>query len=77
MMSKRKFYFVVPVLAFVLLFCNCISVCADGTDEFEMTIMDIMEEQRTSYSEDSEFYREAEAKGLSFDELLRQKAIST
>lgn len=76
-MRKKKFYFVVPVLAFVFLFCNCISVCADGTDEFEMTILDIMEEQRTSYSEDTEFYREAEAKGVSFDELLRQKAIST
>ena len=76
MMRKKKFYFVVPVLAFVLLLCNCFSVWANGVDDFELIISDIMEEQRTSYSDDSEFYREAEGKGLSFDELLRQKAVS-
>ncbi|MCI8432076.1 MAG: hypothetical protein HFH83_02620 [Lachnospiraceae bacterium] len=77
MLKKKLFHFIVPVFTLMVFLCNCFVVSAEELDQFETTILDIMNEKRTIFVMDPEFYREAEDKGLSFDELLREKAIST
>lgn len=76
MLKKKILCLTMSLLMLTVLFCNDIDVCANDADEFEIAISNIMEENRIVYAEDPEFYREAEDKGISFDELLRQKAIS-
>lgn len=76
MLKKKRSRFTVSGLVLAMLLCNTVIVRANGDDEYEMIISDIMQEQRTVYVEDSEFYDEAESKNLSFEELLRQKAVS-
>ena len=59
---------------------SCMIVGASELNEYtqyENEIRTIMEEKRHFYLEDPEVYREASDKGLAFEELLREKAIST
>lgn len=59
---------------------SCMIVGASELNEYtqyESEIRTIMDEKRHFYLDDPEFYREASDKGLAFEELLREKAIST
>lgn len=64
----------------ILISSSCLSVGAVDVSEFteyENEITNIMDEKRPYYLSDPEFYMEAADKGLSFEELLRENAIST
>lgn len=75
MVNKR--ILCVITLVFALIFNGSYIHVAAEEQTYEGAISEIMEENRILYLQDPEFYREAEETGLSFEELLRQKAIST
>lgn len=58
---------------------TCVSANVNQADSYnpEKEILEIMDEERSLYLTDLEFYREAASKGLSFEELLHQKATTT
>lgn len=77
MINLKKLRLITFVLLSSLIFTyNNMQVSAAGVDTYENEISAIMEEKRAFYLQDPEFYREAYANGLSFEELLRQKVDS-
>lgn len=80
-MKKVKLWRVIALsLASVIVLNANIIVRAAETSEFsryEDEISAIMEEKRSFYLNDQEFYLEANERGVSFEELLRLNAIST
>lgn len=77
MANKRILCVVTLVIMSVLIINSSYIQVAAEEHTYEDAISEIMEENRILYLQDPEFYREAEETGLSFEELLRQKAIST
>lgn len=78
MRKSKSFYYIVAMMLSINTFiCCCNTVSAKEMNGYEDEILEIMEEKRAYYSMDSEFYREANSKNMNFEELLRQRAVST